>query len=308
MAQLVWRLAARVGRLYCRWAPTTRGKFFVWKRLFRARLAPRDLTLSAQTSFGGQFSLNLRDWVQCSVYAFGEWEPVTTSYMRDRLEPGDVFIDVGANIGYFSILAGIKVGPTGLVHAIEASPSTFRLLNTNLSMNELSNVRTYNVAAADKSGEITLWVREKENIGRSTIIEAEGGSGTVEGKVLCLPLSDILPEDDIVRARFIKIDVEGAEWPVIQGFKHLLPRLSSKTEIILEIGQETVERCLKIFCDAGFEPWVIDLELNYPFYTPQSAGVGIKPLTDEIDRNKLVDLLFRRPQDLNPLSTKVQHQ
>jgi FkbM family methyltransferase len=244
----------------------------------------------------------LDDWIQCSIYAFGEWEPVITAYVRDRLKPGDVFIDIGANIGYYSILAGIKVGTSGFVHAIEASPRTFDLLNSNLSINFVTNVQTYNVAVADKSGELTLWVREKDNIGRSTVVEVQrGDSGIVESRVRSLPLPAIVPENDILRARFIKIDVEGAEWLVLQGIKHLLPRFSPNTEILFEVGAEslrffgtTVGECLKLFHDAGFEPWVIDAELNQPFYAPQRAGVGIKPLTDEIDRYEFVDLLFRR--------------
>ena len=303
LSQLPIRTAARLGRLYCTHVPTTWAKFAVWQRLFRRRIAPRQIACTVTSSFGGRFRLELSDWIQCSIYAFGEWEPVITAYLHDRLRSGDIFIDVGANIGYHTILAGLKVGNTGVVHAIEASPRTFALLCANISRNDLTNIRYYNVAASDKPGELTLWIKENQNIGRSTVVKNEKEDYLdVEGVVRALPLTSIVPEEDILRARFIKIDVEGAEWLVLQGIMHLLPSLSRECEILLEVDPEALRSfgastaaCLTLLTDAGFVPWIIDRELNQPFHSPQKPGVGIRPLTNELNQFECSDLLFRRP-------------
>src|ERR1700743_2521844 len=93
--QLMARAAAFAGQMYCRHAPTSRGKFFVWKKLFRDYLEDSGLVIETRSSFGARYQLNLGDWVQRSIYAFGEWEPVITSYLLAHLKPGDVFIDIG---------------------------------------------------------------------------------------------------------------------------------------------------------------------------------------------------------------------
>lgn len=76
--------------------------------------------------------------------------------MAERLKPGDVFVDVGANIGYFSLLASKLVGPGGRVVAIEASPEVFDLLRRNLELNKAHNVRAVNVAISDREGSLQL--------------------------------------------------------------------------------------------------------------------------------------------------------
>src|SRR5207249_2412898 len=90
-------------------------------------------------------------------YYFGMWEPHISRWIDERLSPGDTFIDVGANIGYYSLLAARRVGPTGSVVAIEPSPKTFRALEANLAQNRLKNVRTVNAAVSDRQATVPLY-------------------------------------------------------------------------------------------------------------------------------------------------------
>ena len=296
------RVVASLARVYCQRMPTDRGKFLVWTKVFRDRVAPSGLIVIGRASFGGRFRLDLGDWVQRSIYAFGEWEPVVTSYLLQQLKPKDIFIDIGANIGYYTVLAAQRVGNEGIVHAIEASPTTFGWLVENVTRNRLVNVRTYNVAVSDKLDMLTVWTRESKNLGKSTVIdEMRGPDAVFDAEVRAAPLPSIVPENEVLNARFIKIDVEGAEWLVLEGIRHLLPRLSPRTEVLLEVNPESlrsmgvsVEGCLALFRDSGFDPWVIDAETNQPFYAGRRASVGIKPLANEFDGGEVVDLLFRR--------------
>jgi precorrin-6B methylase 2 len=89
-----------------------------------------------------------KDIIQQYIYYFGVWEPRITGWVSRHLAPGDTFIDVGANIGYYSLLASPLVGKTGTVVAIEASPRTFDDLLFNLELNNVSNVRPVNVAVS----------------------------------------------------------------------------------------------------------------------------------------------------------------
>src|SRR5205823_8966527 len=87
-----------------------------------------------------------RDTIQQYIYYFGVWEPHLTRWIVRRLVCGDAFIDVGANVGYYSLLASKLVGTSGSVVAIEASPATFKILQSNLALNQVRNVRAMNVA------------------------------------------------------------------------------------------------------------------------------------------------------------------
>ena len=86
------------------------------------------------TRFGGVMQGNTQDLIQRYLYWFGVWEPQLTCWIKSRLPPRRVFVDVGANIGYYSLLAASLVGDDGQVVAIEASPSIYRLLCNNLEL------------------------------------------------------------------------------------------------------------------------------------------------------------------------------
>jgi len=91
-----------------------------------------------------------------------------------RLAPGDAFVDVGANIGYFSLLASKLVGESGLVVAIEPSPTIFAVLESNLARNRAHNVRAVCVAASASTGMLRLFRGPDSNIGRTTVLADEG--------------------------------------------------------------------------------------------------------------------------------------
>jgi FkbM family methyltransferase len=250
-----------------RYAPWGVGKERAWSRFIRPRLAWRSHAFVAKTVFDATIQGNQADIVQKYIYYFGIWEPALTSWMQARFRPGDGFIDVGANVGYFSLLASRLVGPSGKVVAIEASPVTFERLRAHLDSNGATNVRAVNVAVADQVGRIPIYQGPAHNSGTTTVVEhlAESTGCRFVAEVDAKPLGMLLRPDEIACARVIKIDVEGFEWNVVQGMRDVLRRGRADLEIVMEVSPSglaalgrTPADLLNLFTEAGFNAYVLE--------------------------------------------------
>jgi FkbM family methyltransferase len=211
-----------------------------------------------------------KEILQQYIYYFGVWEPQITAWVSRRLAPGDTFVDVGANIGYYSLLASRLVGKAGTVVAIEASPTTFKDLLANLKLNGISNVRAVNVAASDSEGVAKIYRGHQHHIGLTTMLECRGFD--LECEVRAAPLSTILEREELQSARLVKIDVEGAECSVVAGMGQLIEKGRTDAEIIIEVDPELLESqgkapddVLRPFLDAGYHAYQLDND-----YTPQA--------------------------------------
>ncbi len=104
---------------------------------FRSWITPIGIGV---TSIGFKMHCDTRDFIQRRVFYFNIYEPNLTYYILSRVRSGDHVVDVGANVGYMTLLLSSIVGEIGKVVAIEASPSTFSLLSRNLELNNTQNV------------------------------------------------------------------------------------------------------------------------------------------------------------------------
>lgn len=163
------------------------------------------------------------------VRRFDERKWPCAEIVKKLVQPGDVVIDVGANIGYISHLLAQWVGPEGKVHALEPVPGTFDLLRHSLSRLHGSQVVLYNVAASSKSGQAVMEIPEYEgggeNLYESRVVDAEnaakGGHRTVTVELRTLD-DMFLGSDQPVAC--IKIDVEGHELDAVRGGEQVLER------------------------------------------------------------------------------------
>lgn len=231
---------------------------------FRVRTAPGFLVRG-----------NTRDMIQRFLYVHGVWEPHLTNWLRERLAPGDVFVDVGANIGYCTLLASGLVGEAGRVVSIEASPRIFGQLSGNLAANRVRNVRALHVAVSDAPGTIRIFRAGEDNLGATSIYRAE--NAVDEGEVAVAPLSGLLAPDEIARARVIKIDVEGAEIAVIDGLLPCLGAMRDDLEIVVEIGggppgspraSESFARIRAALASFGFHAYAVESDYGATSHAP----------------------------------------
>src|SRR5438270_7770359 len=91
---------AAICRCYFLNSPSPIGKRLLWDRLVLPYIAWRPLHIQGKTKFGAKINVEFPDIIQTFIYFFGVWEPAITTYIRQILRPGDIFIDVGANVGY----------------------------------------------------------------------------------------------------------------------------------------------------------------------------------------------------------------
>jgi FkbM family methyltransferase len=270
--------------------------------LFAQIRSQRSIVVSGRTNFGAEFTCRLPDLIQTYVWVFNEWEPDLTRFIAGRLRNGDVFVDVGANIGYYSVLAAECVGPTGRVVAIEASPTVFADLRGHLSGNAVEGrVRAENKAAGAEPGTLSIYSGPVHNVGMSTTL-GKHGEGSVESIVEAQPLWNLLSQDDVDAIRLIKIDVEGAEPDVVAGMIDLIPRLPAGAEIILELSPKWWSDpslrpldVLRPFTDAGF--CVYEMRNNYSawrYLWPNDVSDATRVRRELIKRVTRLDLVLSR--------------
>jgi FkbM family methyltransferase len=264
-------------RWYVRYAKTSVGKKFLWDKAINCHFRgfePAKHNFIAKTFFGSKIASNSNDILGRYLYYFGVWEPNLTNWISQRLAPGDVFVDVGANIGYHTLLASMLVGDTGKVVSIEAFPAIFSLLEEHLALNHVRNVRAVNCAAWDGDGLVTFYTGLDDLPVTTTAMPQWAAEWHLENelKVGARPLSSILQADEIKAARLIKIDVEGAEWHVLAGMEPLMSACSDDLEIILEVTPsisetegKTSEDILDFFAAWKFHPYCIDNAVNAYF-------------------------------------------
>ena len=299
-------------RTYLRYAPIAFGKRTLWNQVVGPRLSWASHAFDARTTFGSRIRGNTVDHIQRYLYYFGVWEPHITRWISASLREGDVFVDVGANLGYYSLLAATRVGQRGQVVAIEASPAIFGDLQANLARNQVTRVRAINVAVADRAGRVKVFQAPHDKVGTTTIVpdNAERGSAfTVEGEVDAAPLGALLTEEEILRVRIIKIDVEGAELVVTRGLIDLLPRLPPAAELIIEVapdrlgtGGESAATIMEIFAKAGYFPYAVPNEYSADDYLPPARVVAPSRIRGPL--LKQTDVVFSRTDaEALPLSS-----
>ena len=211
---------------------------------------------------------NTQDFIQRTLYWFGVWEPNLTDFVQRTMAeaPNRVFVDVGANIGYFSLLVA-KHQPNVNVVAIEGFPPTFEKLRANVRLNQLNNVRLIASAVGDEEVEVEFFQAPGYNEGATTTIK---GLWAVEAvTVRCGQLAKLLTESELSSARLIKIDVEGAEAKVVKGLIPVFGKMPQDVEIVVELFGDSAEhsQCIFDFFRAeGFNAYRIENEYNVRAY------------------------------------------
>lgn len=218
------------------------------------RLVPGDFTPVVVRSGGARGLRLLINAKDEKYYWSGTIEEGVQNALADVLRPGDVFWDVGAHIGFFTMLAARLVGEDGQVHAFEPLGTNRARLERGIELNGLGTVTVHATAVADSGGERMLY--ESPSTSMWSLVAPAGGSGVTVPTATLDELSRTLP-----RPRAIKIDVEGAEVDVLRGGLRLLAEV--RPTVVVEFSSdELLAEARRLLPDASFRSvaerhWVI---------------------------------------------------
>lgn len=166
---------------------------------------------------GHVYHCDLRDAIAREVCFTGVYGPQETAIVRALVGAGMTFVDVGANWGYFTLLASHLVGPGGRVVSLEPDPRLFPVLSDNVGRNALRNVSLHQLAAAREAGVLALagFDEGAGNFGVSRIVAQGGGERVFD--VRADTLDRVLAEDGVGAVDLLKMDIEGAEASALAG-------------------------------------------------------------------------------------------
>jgi FkbM family methyltransferase len=165
--------------------------------------------------------LNPSDPVLSSSVAFGIYENYEREIFRQFCKPGSTVVDVGANVGLYTVIAASRVGKDGKVIAIEPHPESYRYLQKTIEANGLSRVKTFNVALGDRRRKIDLYLTD-ENKADSRIYDVTGQRPKITAEMI--GLDELLAENEIDTVQLVKMDIQGSEGLALRGMLKTLAR------------------------------------------------------------------------------------
>lgn len=166
-------------------------------------------------------------------YASGTYEERLSDYLSKNIIEGDIFVDVGAFVGFYSCLAANNVGASGTVWSFEPEPVAQALLNSNIQLNKYANVSVHQLAIGSSSGKIGFDTSVDANIGPAGgFISNSDEEGSLEVEITSL--DDFFSSKTHVSVDWIKLDTDGHELQALDGMAELSKR-SPKLKLILEV-------------------------------------------------------------------------
>jgi FkbM family methyltransferase len=224
----------------------------LWRFVHQPQTFVDETTIATRTVFGHTLYLDARDTsLRPALVRRGYWEPAVTRVLRRLLRPGQHVVEIGGNVGYYSVLFASGVTATGRVTTFEPNPRMVDLLRRSVAANEKQSiVHIEPLAVSDRPGRVTLHALAKQQ-GSSSLYAftaaelAEGHdratSIEVEATSLDAFVGDEQPPPDLV-----KIDAEGAEPAIVAGMERLIAR-APRLQVVLEFRPDILGR-------AGHDP------------------------------------------------------
>ena len=235
---------------------------------------------------GFEYACDLRDVIAREVFFTGAYGPQETALLRATLRPGATFVDVGANWGYFTLLAAHLVGDAGRVVAVEPDPRLHALLAANVAANGLRRVDAVAAAASDHDGTAELAGHDPDsgNWGVSSIVAAAPGR---RFPVAARRIDGVLDELEVDRVELLKMDIEGAEEMALAGMAAGLAR-GRYRRVLVELhptlapsGRALAAGVREMMDGAGYRGWSVDSSTGATrraAYRAPDAGALLQPL------------------------------
>jgi FkbM family methyltransferase len=201
-------------------------------------------------------TLDLRETIQRQMF-LGIYEPTETGWLRQCLNRGDTFIDVGASFGHYTTLGVVLVGPTGRVFAFEPSPVANRVLEESIVASKIENVVLTKSAVGKANGSVSLFMPTTRSLHSPSILRSDPRFREIQVPVVALDYFE--PLNHIPQVRVMKVDVEGYEPDVLAGAENLIKEKRIKNIFCefnswwLERNSTTPKQLRERFLDLGYE-------------------------------------------------------
>ena len=235
--------------------------FGFYKRLFKSKNLFKGLSLISSYDENLKMKLDLDEWIQQNVFFFGVYDPVNIQFLKKNLNPGDTFIDVGANVGCFSLVAARELGPNGRVIAFEPITIVADRLEENILLNGFKNIKLERKAIYSKETTLSFFIASQENLGMSSIKHHDTESGNIQ-EAEAIRLDKYLENNDTGNISMIKIDIEGAEIPAIRGMQKTIQKHQPilMVEVSSSVTKDLDERkeVFKLFDHLSYDFFVLD--------------------------------------------------
>jgi len=251
-------------RLRARWQPYVLRQRRVWWESQIGQRSEFQFCLRPGVRMWLHLDSQLARLIYCEDF---EWQE--QRFILKFLRQGDVFVDIGANIGLFSLIAARRVGKSGHVYTFEPSSRTFRRLQANIELNRLNNVSCYQLALSDSVAQLNLNVSlDGYDAWNSMAQPFEGNSFTVE-KVNAVTWNEFASPHGLVgRVVMMKIDVEGWESRVLLGGREWLSREDApvlQVEFTEQAAESAGSSCSQLYClleELGYRMFVYNVDTN----------------------------------------------
>jgi FkbM family methyltransferase len=226
------------------------------------------------------------------------FEPVLSKLIWNLVEAGDICVDAGANVGYFTLLMAQKAGGAGKVIAIEAAPGNAARLIRNIQFNDFEDrVTVIGAACSDCAGELTFYLNPKNDMLCRLELPKKGEldywllGNNWQSTVVRADTLSALVGSDVADVSFIKLDVEGAEHTIC---KDILENFTnSRLCVAVEAKQPHIRRTLEPFEEAGF--FVYNLHNDYLWIVENKIKPATRVSFEELYAKKyMVDVLLSR--------------
>jgi FkbM family methyltransferase len=231
--------------------------------------------------------------ISLELLKFNTHEPLSTKLISQELKKGMVCLDLGGNIGYYTLLESKIVGEEGKIISVEPSPQNYHYLKENLDMQNISNVETYNFACGDIDGEINFLISKNSNTCRTISDDEPIPKNQKIIKVPIKKLDTFLEENPLPRIDFLRTDVEGYEMQVFEGAKKTIQKHKPMIQIEVHpdyLGKSKTKRFLQFLENENYD---VKYFIRGEFDTPMVGTMNdvkkysLKKLFQMLDDNTL---------------------